>query len=62
MTKHYMDEAEYCDRVTIMDAGKIEALDTPAKLKKTYNANNMDEVFIKIARVEKNATTKIIHN
>ena len=50
VTTHYMDEAEYCDRVSIMDAGKIEALDTPAKLKETYNANNMDEVFIKIAR------------
>ena len=50
VTTHYMDEAEYCDRVSIMDTGKIEALDTPARLKKTYNANNMDEVFIKIAR------------
>nr|WP_319997474.1 ABC transporter ATP-binding protein [uncultured Draconibacterium sp.] len=49
-TTHYMDEAEYCDRVSIMNAGKIEALDTPAKLKKKYNATNMDEVFLKIAR------------
>ena len=49
-TTHYMDEAEYCDRVSIMNAGKIEALDTPAKLKKRYNATNMDEVFLKIAR------------
>jgi ABC-2 type transport system ATP-binding protein len=50
VTTHYMDEAEYCDRVSIMDAGKIEALDTPAKLKEIYMAKNMDEVFLKIAR------------
>lgn len=50
VTTHYMDEAEYCDRVSIMEAGKIEALDTPAKLKEIYKANNMDEVFLKIAR------------
>ncbi|MCE4565768.1 ABC transporter ATP-binding protein [Maribellus sp. CM-23] len=50
VTTHYMDEAEYCNRVSIMDAGKIEALDTPGKLKEKYNANNMDEVFLKIAR------------
>nr|WP_319573538.1 ABC transporter ATP-binding protein [uncultured Draconibacterium sp.] len=49
-TTHYMDEAEYCNRVSIMNAGKIEALDTPAKLKEKYNATNMDEVFLKIAR------------
>ncbi len=50
VTTHYMDEAEYCTRVSIMDAGKIEALDTPAKLKEIYNAKNMDEVFLSIAR------------
>ncbi len=50
VTTHYMDEAEYCDRVSIMDDGKIEALDTPAKLKEKYKSKNMDEVFIKIAR------------
>jgi len=50
VTTHYMDEAEYCDRVSIMDQGRIEALDTPAQLKKQFNAINMDEVFIKIAR------------
>ena len=50
VTTHYMDEAEYCDRVSIMDVGKIEALNTPAKLKEMYNAKNMDEVFLKIAR------------
>lgn len=50
VTTHYMDEAEYCDRVSIMDRGKIEGMDTPAGLKKTFNAQNMDEVFLKIAR------------
>ncbi len=50
VTTHYMDEAEYCDRVSIMEAGKIEALDTPVKLKRKYHAENMDEVFLKIAR------------
>ena len=52
VTTHYMDEAEYCDRVSIMDMGRIEALDTPAELKKKFSASNMDEVFVKIARKE----------
>ncbi len=50
ITTHYMDEAEYCNRVSIMVDGKIEALDTPAALKKTYAAKDMDEVFRKLAR------------
>ena len=50
VTTHYMDEAEYCNRVSIMESGKIEALDTPANLKEKYRANNMDDVFLKIAR------------
>ncbi|WP_299530694.1 ABC transporter ATP-binding protein [Ulvibacterium sp.] len=50
VTTHYMDEAEYCDRVSIMVTGKIEALDTPEKLKETYNANTMDEVFLRLVR------------
>lgn len=50
VTTHYMDEAEYCDRVSIMADGRIVALDTPGKLKKQYDAANMDEVFLKIAR------------
>lgn len=50
VTTHYMDEAEYCDRVSIMVDGRIDALETPANLKKTYNANNMDEVFTQLAR------------
>jgi ABC-2 type transport system ATP-binding protein len=50
VTTHYMDEAEYCDRVCIMEAGRIEAIGSPNELKDRYNASNMDEVFIKIAR------------
>jgi ABC-2 type transport system ATP-binding protein len=52
VTTHYMDEAEYCDRVTIMVEGKIVALDTPDALKKTYDAENMNEVFLHLARVK----------
>jgi len=50
VTTHYMDEAEYCDRVSIMVNGKIEALDTPKKLKEKFNAKSMNEVFLKLAR------------
>ena len=50
VTTHYMDEAEYCNRVSIMVDGKIAALDTPDGLMKTYNAKNMEEVFLKLAR------------
>lgn len=50
VTTHYMDEAEYCDRVSIMEAGRIEAIGSPSELMKKYNAGNMDEVFIQIAR------------
>ena len=49
-TTHYMDEAEYCDRVSIMVDGRIEALDTPGALKKMYGVGSMDEVFLKLAR------------
>ncbi|MDO9136667.1 MAG: ABC transporter ATP-binding protein [Lutibacter sp.] len=51
VTTHYMDEAEYCDRVSMMVDGKIEALDTPKNLKEKYNAINMNEVFLKLARI-----------
>jgi ABC-2 type transport system ATP-binding protein len=54
VTTHYMDEAEYCDRVSIMNEGKIEALDTPAGLKSRYKARSIEEVFISIARPGKN--------
>jgi ABC-2 type transport system ATP-binding protein len=50
VTTHYMDEAEYCNRVSIMVDGKIETLDTPEKLKEKYEADNMNEVFLKLAR------------
>jgi len=50
VTTHYMDEAEYCNRVSIMVDGRIEALDTPSQLKQTYNASTMDEVFLMLAR------------
>lgn len=52
VTTHYMDEAEYCDRVSIMVDGKIEALDTPRQLKQQLQAPDMDAVFRKLARPE----------
>lgn len=53
VTTHYMDEAEYCDRISIMNEGRIVALDTPSNLKKQYNSTTIEEVFIKIARPAK---------
>lgn len=50
VTTHYMDEAEYCDRVSIMVDGVIEALDTPKNLKKKYNVASMNDFFLKLAR------------
>lgn len=50
VTTHYMDEAEYCDRVSIMVDGVIEALDTPKNLKKQFGVGSMNEVFLKLAR------------
>jgi len=50
VTTHYMDEAEYCNRVSIMVDGRIEALDTPANLKHQFNAQTMEGVFQKLAR------------
>jgi ABC-2 type transport system ATP-binding protein len=50
VTTHYMDEAEYCDRVSIMVAGRIEALDTPRGLKQSFGVDSMDDVFLKLAR------------
>jgi ABC-2 type transport system ATP-binding protein len=50
VTTHYMDEAEYCNRISIMVDGSIKALDTTAKLKQQYNATSMDEVFFALAR------------
>ena len=53
VTTHYMDEAEYCHRVSIMVDGKIAALDTPENLKKQFGAADMYEVFLKLAREAK---------
>jgi len=50
VTTHYMDEAEYCDRVSIMVDGKMEALDTPKKLKQQFEVDTMNDVFLKLAR------------
>jgi ABC-2 type transport system ATP-binding protein len=50
VTTHYMDEAEYCDRVSIMVDGAIEALDSPKKLKEQFNVDSMNDVFLKLAR------------
>ncbi|MEN7549529.1 ABC transporter ATP-binding protein [Rapidithrix thailandica] len=50
VTTHYMDEAEYCHRISMMVDGKIKALDSPKSLKKQFDAGSMDEVFLKLAR------------
>lgn len=50
VTTHYMDEAEYCDRVSIMVDGKIAALGTPNELKSNFSVASMNEVFLKLAR------------
>lgn len=53
VTTHYMDEAEYCDRVSIMVDGRIEALGTPKELRTRFHAASMDEVFQQLARKAK---------
>ncbi|NTV46991.1 MAG: ABC transporter ATP-binding protein, partial [Chlorobiales bacterium] len=50
VTTHYMDEAEYCDRVSIMVDGKIAALDAPRELKKQFEVKTMNDVFVQLAR------------
>ncbi|WP_119791892.1 ABC transporter ATP-binding protein [Flavobacterium anhuiense] len=50
VTTHYMDEAEYCDRISIMVDGRVAAIDSPTALKKRFNAVSMDEVFYELAR------------
>ena len=50
VTTHYMDEAEYCDRVSIMVDGAIEALDSPKNLKEKFKVDSMNDVFLKLAR------------
>lgn len=53
VTTHYMDEAEYCNRVSIMVDGRIDALDTPSNLKKQFKVDSMNEVFYQLARAAK---------
>jgi ABC-2 type transport system ATP-binding protein len=50
VTTHYMDEAEYCDRISIMVAGRIGAMGTPAQLKAEFTTDSIDEVFVRLAR------------
>jgi ABC-2 type transport system ATP-binding protein len=50
VTTHYMDEAEYCNRVSVMVDGRIDALGTPRELKERFEAKSMDEVFLRLAR------------
>ena len=50
VTTHYMDEAEYCDRLSVMVQGRIEAMGTPAQLKEEFEADSMNEVFLQLAR------------
>jgi ABC-2 type transport system ATP-binding protein len=50
VTTHYMDEAEYCDRISIMVDGKIAALGTPSELKAQYHVGSVDDVFVQLAR------------
>jgi ABC-2 type transport system ATP-binding protein len=55
VTTHYMDEAEYCNRISIMVDGRIQALDSPQNLKKNFGVKTMDEVFYLLARGAKRA-------
>ena len=50
VTTHYMDEAEYCNRISLMVDGKVEALDSPSNLKSNFGVGSMDEVFYQLAR------------
>jgi ABC-2 type transport system ATP-binding protein len=50
VTTHYMDEAEYCDRISIMVAGRIGALGTPAELKQQSGVASIDDLFVRLAR------------
>ncbi|MFT4024921.1 MAG: hypothetical protein QM664_14180 [Flavihumibacter sp.] len=50
VTTHYMDEAEYCNRISVMVDGRVEAMDTPANLKTRFSTGSIDEVFYQLAR------------
>ncbi|ESU20352.1 ABC transporter, ATP-binding protein [Flavobacterium enshiense DK69] len=56
VTTHYMDEAEYCNRISIMVDGRLEAMDSPANLKKQFNVHSMDDVFLQLARGAKRSS------
>ncbi|MFA5669353.1 MAG: ABC transporter ATP-binding protein [Balneolaceae bacterium] len=60
VTTHYMDEAEYCDRVSIMVDGRIDALDTPGGLKNQFSAKSIEDVFIQLARSAKRGEDAVI--
>jgi ABC-2 type transport system ATP-binding protein len=55
VTTHYMDEAEYCDRISIMVAGRIAAMGTPADLKQQFTVESIDELFVQLARPDTRA-------
>jgi ABC-2 type transport system ATP-binding protein len=59
VTTHYMDEAEYCDRISIMVAGRIDAMGTPAELKSQYDAKTIDDVFVRLARPTSEGATAV---
>jgi len=54
LTTHYMDEAEYCQRISIMVDGKIEALNSPGNLRKEFRADNVEDIFVRLARGSNN--------
>lgn len=56
VTTHYMDEAEYCNRITVMVDGRVEALDSPTRLMERFQSDSMDEVFYKLARKAKRSS------
>lgn len=56
VTTHYMDEAEYCDRIAIMSEGQIAAIDSPSALREQYGTASVEELFVKIARPQKSKT------
>ena len=58
VTTHYMDEAEYCDRISIMVAGRIDAIGTPAELKRDAGVGSIDELFVRLARPTNGAATE----
>ncbi len=59
VTTHYMDEAEYCNRISVMVDGRVEALDTPSRLKAEFKADSMDEVFYQLARRAKRSADQL---